>query len=730
MWLSRSSFVRLIGIAAVSVVVTTGTTTFAQTTIQGKAAQKFVDSLGVSTHLDYNVTKPYGNYPVINSKLQALGILHFRNEITDTSDSSFVNELNVVGGLGLNLLGIIGDNGNSYPPPGTKLSASSVIPMIHNLEPTIEAVEEPNEPDGGLVYNGVAFPQGAVNYAQDLWNIVKGSSLTSNLPVVGLSEANAADFPQLSAITSPPLNYASTGNMHAYQGGNVGDYNLTAWYIPYSQGYSGTLPLWTTEMGYHNYTKYLGNGEQQGVSQRAGAIYLPIAFFAGFNQGVVHTFSYEFIDETDDPNLTSGTGEGHYGLLNHDFTPKPAYTTLQNLISILKEPGQQNFQAGSLTVTFSGAPSTMGYTLLEKSTGIYCLALWNDVSVYQIATNNVPGNDLYPSNVPVTLTFSTPHAFSVYAPNDSTGVNPTSTYTLSTASNSISLNLPAEVLLLQITNTQYPAPTVTLGPSAQTVQAGNFATLTALVDTANNITPPTGTVSFLSQLAGSAIPGNPTYTQVTDGNGNEALQAVFSYTPAASDTVAANYSGDTQYPSANSGNVQVVVSGTDFTFSVSPDSVSVIPGQSATLKAPVGLQSNAAAVIFGPCTGLPAESTCGVSPSSISSNSTAVLTVTTTGPHTVAANRLPALDTGGVWTTGFGLAFACVFLPGGLRRRRRSALPALAVVTLLVMGPGCGGGGGGGGHTDPGTPAGSYNVTLTATSGSLTHSTTFTLVVQ
>lgn len=85
-----------------------------------------------------------------------------------------------------------------------------------------------------------------------------------------------------------------------------------------------------------------------------------------------------------------------------------------------------------------------------------------------------------------------------------------------------------------------------------------------------------------------------------------------------------------------------------------------------------------------------------------------------------------------MWTTGLGLAFACVFFTGGLRRCRRSVLPALAVVTLLIMGSGCGGGGasGGGGRTDLGTPAGSYNVTVTATSGSLTHSTTFTLVVQ
>jgi hypothetical protein len=55
------------------------------------------------------------------------------------------------------------------------------------------------------------------------------------------------------------------------------------------------------------------------------------------------------------------------------------------------------------------------------------------------------------------------------------------------------------------------------------------------------------------------------------------------------------------------------------------------------------------------------------------------------------------------------------------------------------MAVGCGGsgstsGGGGGGPSDLGTPAGTYNITVTGTSGSgnaaITHATTFNLVVQ
>jgi hypothetical protein len=43
--------------------------------------------------------------------------------------------------------------------------------------PTISAVEGPNEPDNKpFVYDGVRYPDGAINESEDLWHIVKGSS--------------------------------------------------------------------------------------------------------------------------------------------------------------------------------------------------------------------------------------------------------------------------------------------------------------------------------------------------------------------------------------------------------------------------------------------------------------------------------------------------------------------------------------------------------------------------
>lgn len=404
--------------------------------------------MGINVHMEAMAT-PYRKYKFINNKLQELGMRHFRDEINDT-DSSFVYEIQQIGKMGYTLCGLI-EGGNDYPKHGTRLRADAVVPMISNLLPTIDAVEGPNEPDNqDFKYDGAKFPQGAINESEDLWKIVHDHSEISSLPVLAMSQGNAPDFRLLAALTPPPIGYATYGNMHAYQGGLMGDFGLGGYYIPYARLLTGRDALWTTEMGYHNNTQYLSDGEQQGVSERAAAIYLPIAFLSRFNHRVHRTFSYELIDEFSDPGLTSGSGEGHYGLLHFDGSPKPAFGAMKNLLALLRDPEAKALQPGSLTVAFIGAPSTMGYALLEKSSGDYYLAIWNDVSVYQIANANQPGKDVYPQSLPITLMFSSGKPVAVYAPNDESGADQSDAYTISSDSQSITLNLPPQVLLIKI----------------------------------------------------------------------------------------------------------------------------------------------------------------------------------------------------------------------------------------------------------------------------------------
>ncbi len=170
----------------------------------------------------------------------------------------------------------------------------------------------------------------------------------------------------------------------------------------------------------------------------------------------------------------------------------------------------------------------------------------------------------------------------------------------------------------------------------------------------------------------------------------------------------------------------------DFALNVTAGSGPITAGQSAIFNleaAPIG-GGFPNGVAFA-CSGLPSRSTCSFSPSQIATGSPdteVAFTVATTAP--VLAAVAPA-----------SLLRLALLLPAAglisVRPRRSKNLQAgrqlLCVLALLFISPGCGGGltgGGGGGGGQPGTPPGSYPITITATSGSLSHTAQVTLTVQ
>jgi apolipoprotein N-acyltransferase len=76
---------------------------------------------------------------------------------------------------------------------------------------------------------------------------------------------------------------------------------------------------------------------------------------------------------------------------------------------------------------------------------------------------------------------------------------------------------------------------------------------------------------------------------------------------------------------------------------------------------------------------------------------------------------------------------ACLLVGFGKRRRGLFLVLILLILTAAGGVTGCGGsagGGSGGGTSDPGTPRGSYVVSVTATSANITRSANFTVTVQ
>jgi hypothetical protein len=194
--------------------------------------------------------------------------------------------------------------------------------------------------------------------------------------------------------------------------------------------------------------------------------------------------------------------------------------------------------------------------------------------------------------------------------------------------------------------------------------------------------------------------------------------------------ITATYGGDSNYTSAQTFSLDILVSGSTFTVSPVQNITIATPGQPATASVTLNPIGGFLGGVSISCA-LPAamkEATCPtVRANIVDANSvTASVIINTTGPHQVAAIR--PTSTG---LYGFGV-LAGVFLltvPGLRGRRLAMALVVFALMGLIVS---CGGGGGGGnsGHTDPGTPTGTYSVTVTATAPGITQSATFSVTVQ
>ena len=169
----------------------------------------------------------------------------------------------------------------------------------------------------------------------------------------------------------------------------------------------------------------------------------------------------------------------------------------------------------------------------------------------------------------------------------------------------------------------------------------------------------------------------------------------------------------------------------DFTMGITPATASVPVGQPAIFSLVVDPTAGSFPhnVSFS-CSKLPALTTCGFNPTQVGSgseNSAVTFTLATTSP--IPASR----------TLILAITFS-VFPVAGLvllqRRMPRSQIRWHGRVVLLAFlamsSLSCGGGlqGNGGGSGSPGTPAGTYTITVTATCGSVEHTAQVSLTVN
>lgn len=344
------------------------------------------------------------------------------------------------------------------------------------------AVENNNEPRGFI--GGPDWAADTRAHQIDLWNTLNGDPATADIPIATSSPLSGDDVRAVGDVSA----YADLANVHNYYGGHHpetsgwGDdgYGSLDWQrrqhvIPAV----GDKPFIATETGYHNALG--GNTGHSPATEEAAGTYMPRLYLYHFMEGLPYTAPYELWDEGTDAN----NPEHNFGLLRHDYSPKPAYTATKNLIALLADPGPA-FTPSSLDYTLAGETDDVRSLLLQQRDGTFYLALWRGVESYRVDQQQ----DVDVPAVDVTLGLGQPvPSAATCRPDQRATCDP-----VAVEGGQIALEVSDEVMLVRLGAagpTPTPAPTATATP-----QPSPSPTPAAETTPAVTVTPsPTGTLA-------------------------------------------------------------------------------------------------------------------------------------------------------------------------------------------------------------------------------------------
>ncbi|MEM6394652.1 MAG: hypothetical protein AAF797_17945, partial [Planctomycetota bacterium] len=422
--------------------------------VQAHSADAFIDSIGLNTRFEFGNDLPYNDdFAVTKQKLDDLDIRWLRDKIP-TQQFEIDNVLELYNDLGIQTTHIF--NRDIDQGSGATFIANE-LDRIRPYKDAILALEGPNEYDLSTDPNKWNNLRG---YVQEIWDEVRTDADFSDYVIVGPSMAQRARYDNLGDIGQ----WVDYSNIHPYPGGETPTNNLTNWIQEASESADGKLP-WATETGYHNALNWTGGNPP--VSEDGAADYINRLYLDYFDRGIERTAYYTLWDHGNDLSAREDT----FGLLNFDGSEKPAFVALENLIDLVKDPGA-DFTPGSLDFDLEGQTNQIKHTLLQQQDGTFWLAIWNDVDVYDQATQT----DIVNPDAAVTITFNDAvDRVRTYLPKSST--NATATHNNPT---SLALSVPDHVLLLEITpsDTTATQPPFIQSSSADglvVIEAENFA---------------------------------------------------------------------------------------------------------------------------------------------------------------------------------------------------------------------------------------------------------------
>ena len=376
-------------------------------------SDKFVSSVGVAAHFNYWDLLPYGNN--VNSTIASIKNGGFRfvrdglsvdvNAGTNNRYWGVMKQLTTAG-LKLVLVTQPAYLGNNVWVKYPYTNQSNVDTAINRVGAAgILAFEGPNEVDNNNgAWGGIpAYGANTRAYMSAMYKRVK--QIAPSVNVIGLTTTSAYGSSFIGDISGS----MDAGTIHPYPGGVLPTSALKSTENNSSVLNAAHKPWWVTETGYYTAPHATTGVYQPGVSEAAQGKYAPRLYLDYFNAGIVHTSMYEIVDE----HVSQADAESNYGLLRNDGTPKPAYTAMKNMLTLLADPGPAFTPSKSLAYTIAGATPTIRQSLFQKRDGRFYLVLWNDVLVYNTSSKS----DVSNATVPVTVQFAVqPRSIKRYQP--------------------------------------------------------------------------------------------------------------------------------------------------------------------------------------------------------------------------------------------------------------------------------------------------------------------------
>lgn len=391
-------------------------------------ANDFINSIGLNTHLSY-FDRLYGNFPLVEHELMSIGVLHLRDGVhlqNQDYNATLYGRWSSLGKMGIRFDAVL-DPRNKLGPLDSKL-----LDQVDGLAGgTIDAFEGPNELD---VTNDKGWTDVDRNFQKEIFAAVRGMANAKGIRVIGPSLAFASNSAQIGDLTGE----MDEGNLHPYPAGKIPS-AIFPEQVNLEKSICGEEPIVFTESGYHNAINE--QHDQPGISEAAGAKYIPRLYLENFAHGIPRTYLYEFMDEAPEPGLKDP--QMHWGLLRADGSEKPAFAALKNLMDEVRDNRQSAAVAlKPLGWSLSPVRDQVHHLLLQKADGVYDLVLWQEISSYDLQKHS----DVVNSDAAATLQLSL-QAHNVVAYEPAKQTTPIKTWT---NVRSVPLAIPDHPLVLEI----------------------------------------------------------------------------------------------------------------------------------------------------------------------------------------------------------------------------------------------------------------------------------------